>query len=239
MKDPKAVHLFYLQAAYNILYQNYVIDLDMALELAGLAAQIRLGDFDHAKHRPGYIANSLRRYIPAYLQTKHRKKLGKWELLIAAKHSHNRGKALMIAEMLYLQRCRTLPYYGSIFFPTKNRDKARESGYWSQQTQGSINIGVNMEGIHICRDLKYLHSYNWRNIMHWEVEQDKYFYFSGYATKKSKSSKTKSSVHTYLLETKSAPLIKEHLQDLVYEIKRAERLVSKIRNRQEKTDVAQ
>lgn len=232
LKDAKTVHLFYLQAAYNILYQNYVIDLDMSLELAGLAAQIRLGDFDASKHRPGYIASNLRRYIPAYIQNKHKKTLTKWEMLIAGNHQSHRGKSLLIAEMLYLQRCRTLPYYGSIFFPTKNRDKARESGYWSQQTQGSINIGINMEGIHICRDLKYLQSYSWRHIAHWEVEQGKYFYFSGFANKKGKSS-AKSRLDTYLLETKAAPLIKEHLQDMVYEIKRAERHVSKIRKRQE------
>ena len=232
MKDPKAVHLFYLQAAYNILYQNYVVDLDMAVALAGLAAQIRLGDFDPKKHRPGYIANSLRRYIPQFIQTKHRKTFTKWELLIQKEHASHAGKTLLIAEMLYLQRCRTIPYYGSIFFPTKNRDKAATSGYWSQQTQGSVNIGINMDGIHICRDLKYLHSYSWRNITHWEVEQGKYFYFSGFATKAGKG--VKSRMDTYLLESKAAPLIKEHLQDMVYEIKRAERVVSKIRKEQTK-----
>lgn len=227
MKDPKAVHLFYLQAAYNVLYQNYVIPEDMAVALAGLMAQIRLADFDPAKHRPGYIGNNLRRYLPAYIMNRHKRTNTKWELDIQREHASHRGKTLLICEMLYLQQCRIIPYYGSIFFPSKNRDKARESGYWSQQTDGTINIGINMEGLHICRDLKYLHSYAWQNILHWESEQEKYFYFSGHANKPGKGIHKR--VHTYLCETRSAPLIKEHIQDVIFEIKRQERVISKIR----------
>jgi hypothetical protein len=232
MKDTKAVHLFYLQAAYNVLYHNYVVDLSTAIILAGLAAQIRLGDYDRSKHAPGYIVSQLRRYIPSYLSQKHKKKASTWDSLIQKEHASHRGKTLLICEMLYLQRCRTIPYYGSIFFPTKNRDKARESGYWSQQTEGVITLGINMEGIHITRDLKPLHTYTWQNILHWEVEQGKYFYFTGNAIKPGQG-RVKKRSHTYLLETKAAPLIKEHLQDFIYEIKRQERIVSKIRKEQE------
>jgi hypothetical protein len=55
-KDNKAVHLFYVQALFNLLAGNYIIDSNLAVELSGMAAQVRFGDYNPNKHQPGYIA---------------------------------------------------------------------------------------------------------------------------------------------------------------------------------------
>jgi hypothetical protein len=44
-----------MQGLFNVLAGNYILNSDLAVDMAGLAAQIRFGDYDPQRHAPGYI----------------------------------------------------------------------------------------------------------------------------------------------------------------------------------------
>lgn len=56
LKDNKSVHLFFIQSVFYVLNGYYIVDLAQAIQLAGLAAQARFGDWDATKHGPGYVS---------------------------------------------------------------------------------------------------------------------------------------------------------------------------------------
>lgn len=149
-----------------------------------------------------------------------------WEAAIAREHKKHAGKPLMIVELLYLQQVRSAPYYGSTFFSGKNRDRKQSSGYFNQMEEGYLGLGINMEGIHVFKKNKYMNSYPWKEISHWEIDQDKFFYFS------STTLDSSGFYSQYLIETKRAPLIRDLINDIVFELKREKKVIQSIRKRQ-------
>lgn len=225
IKDPKGVHLCYAEEYMNFLKGNYILDKDdLVVELAGLVAQIKHGDFDQTKMTLGFYEKRIAHYIPSYMMRKKSKSISTWATRICEEHKKHLGKKLMIAELLFLQLVRQLPYYGSKFFLGKNRTKGSEAGYFDDGTTGIINFGLSLTGIHIFQRTGYFGSYMWKNISHWEVEQGKYFYFTG---SKGFIVSKKNKIDTFLIETKLVPYIKEYIYSIVYEIKKEERYIKK------------
>lgn len=215
----------------NVLKGNYMVGIDLAVELGGLVAQVKHGDFDRTKMMPGFYSKRIVQYIPSYMTRKKSISLSTWENRICEEHKKHAGKKLMIAELLYLQQVRQLPYYGSKFFLGKNKTKGSDAGYFDDGLSGLINIGLNLTGIHIFQQNGYFGSYLWKNISHWETEQDKYFYFIGVKGFVD-STKKKKKYDSFLIETKFAPYIKEYIYSIVYEIKREKRYIEKEKLRQ-------
>jgi hypothetical protein len=116
IKDTRAVHLFFIQSMFNVKRQNYVVSKEDAVHLAATEAQIRLGNYDKDKHQ-NYIVGNLAMYIPGYLIKAYSAE--QWERLIAFEHQKLANKDKLILELLYLQRVRMKPYYGSTFVHAK------------------------------------------------------------------------------------------------------------------------
>jgi hypothetical protein len=72
----------------------------------------------------------------------------------------------------------------------------------------------------------YMNSFSWKDITHWEVEQDRYFYL---ATSILDSG---GFFNQYLVESRQAPLIRELISDIIFELKRTKRLIHTIRKKQ-------
>eukprot|EP01122_Echinamoeba_exundans_P010103 TRINITY_DN3692_c0_g1_i2.p1 TRINITY_DN3692_c0_g1~~TRINITY_DN3692_c0_g1_i2.p1 ORF type:complete len:425 (+),score=94.52 TRINITY_DN3692_c0_g1_i2:455-1729(+) len=226
LKDTKSVHLFYIQSVFYVLNGYYIVDLQQAITLAGFAAQARFGDFDSTKHGPGYISKYLHKFIPGWIMAREKQKPEMWEAAVAREHKKHAGKPLMIVELLYLQIVRGAPYYGSTFFSGKNRDRKQSAGYFNQLEEGYLGLGINMEGIHVFKKNKYMNSYPWKEISHWEIDQEKFFYFQSSVLDGS------GFYAQYLIETKRAPLIRDLINDIVFELKREKKVIQSIRKRQ-------
>jgi hypothetical protein len=253
LKDTKSVHLFYIQSVFYVLNGYYIVDLQQSITLAGLAAQARFGDYDATKHGPGYISYAiprsiishtrrsaltepgptfflcrkyLHKFIPGWIMSREKQKPEMWEAAVAREHKKYVGKPLMIVELLYLQIVRGSPYYGSTFFSGKNRDRKQSAGYFNQLDEGYLGLGVNMEGLHVFKKNKYMNSYPWKEISHWEIDQEKFFYFQSSVLDAS------GFYAQYLIETKRAPLIRDLINDIVFELKREKKVIQSIRKRQ-------
>lgn len=54
-EDAGAIHLFYIQAAHNVVHSNYPCDVPTAIKLAGLQLHITVGNFNPEIHKAGYL----------------------------------------------------------------------------------------------------------------------------------------------------------------------------------------
>lgn len=231
IKDAKSVYLFYMEAKYHIFKGNYILPNEACIELAGLVAQITHGDYDASKMKPGCYAKNAMKYLPHYIVVSFKKQSQvHCDTLIREEHKKWSGKRPIVSQLLYLQRVRILlPYYGSIFFMGMNRDKKREGGYFADKfSHGLMNIGLNADGIHLFFNSTYKRTFSWRSITHWEIEQDKFFYFTGIKD----TTKKKKRYCTYLIETKFAFILKEMIDDVIYDLMYEKKLIERTKLRQ-------
>jgi hypothetical protein len=226
LKDPRTIHLFYIQALYNVKTGNFVLTEDDIVFLGGLEAQIKLGNYDSTKHA-NYVTSNLNDWIPKYLQR--RRSPNTWQNLIENEHKKHVGKNRIILKLLYLQFVRQKPYYGAILFRGyNNKVKQQGAGFFDHDIEGAIAIGVNMEGIHVfsSQEGKLLRTFSFYDISQWSVDpNDGVFYFKAL-------NRDRAAYEIYLLETPKAPIILDVIMDVVYELNRQRLAIRETRKAQ-------
>ncbi|XP_037081174.1 LOW QUALITY PROTEIN: unconventional myosin-X-like, partial [Pollicipes pollicipes] len=143
--DPVEVHMLYSQAVYSVVQSDSLpVSEKVALQLAGLQAQVLLGDpkdkYDHYSDVATFLSQRV-------ASTKRRPD---WVPIIAhAHHQYGSGKSELVAKIWYLSCVMQYPVWGTTQFPVKYK------GYWPYGN--NLNMGINCEGILLIRpDDKYV-----------------------------------------------------------------------------------
>jgi len=149
--DPGAIHLFYIQAVYNVIHSNYPCTIETAVELGGIQLQLTIGDRNPEIQKIGYLKDgALEKYIPEHLLFK--RKSEEWEQSLFDAQDQHKGKDQNALRLDYLTIVREWKYYGSTFFMAEAIPV--EGVFFSQEFGGKVRIGVNQNGIHIIDPLQ-------------------------------------------------------------------------------------
>ncbi|XP_068235382.1 myosin-VIIa-like isoform X1 [Palaemon carinicauda] len=153
--DPVQVNLLYAQAVYSVVRADeYPINEKVALQLAGLQAQVALGDPQEGKTE--FYAD-ITSYLPSRIaQTR---KQAEWVPILSQAHrQYGTGKTDIVAKVWYLTCVMQFPLYGTTMFQVSYR------GYWSYGN--TLILGVNCDGIAMIKpdDKFILYEYRYCDI---------------------------------------------------------------------------
>lgn len=133
-EDPKAVHMMYIQAVYNVISGIYPIELDDVATLAALQLQNKFGDHNPDTHKVGFLTNSLLEYIPNPWFKKRTPE--DWEALLFEKHAAVSTADPMLDYIAFLSE---RDYYGCTLFGVKQ--------LFDRKIPKTILLGVNHRGV--------------------------------------------------------------------------------------------
>lgn len=160
-QDPIEVNLLYAQAVHSVVKNDeFPVTEKVALQLAGLQAQVALGD--PKDNKLDYYTD-----IDTYLPYRIGRSRGDdvWIPIIAQAHrQYGAGRSELTAKALYLTCVMQYPLYGTTMFNVTYR------GYWSYGYGGNGNntliLGINNDGIMLIKpdDKFVLNDYRYHDV---------------------------------------------------------------------------
>ncbi|XP_043463659.1 myosin-I heavy chain isoform X2 [Leptopilina heterotoma] len=140
-QDPVEVNMLYSQAVYNVVkLDDFPVSEKVALQLAGLQAQVMLGD-PKDNDRLDYYSE-----VDSFLPYRISRARGDdvWVPIIAQAHrQYGANRSELTAKVLYLSCVMQYPLYGTTMFNVTYR------GYWSYGNQ--LILGINCDGLMLIK----------------------------------------------------------------------------------------
>ncbi|CAH0594344.1 unnamed protein product [Chrysodeixis includens] len=158
--DPVEVALLYAQAVHSVVKMDeFPVSEKVALQLAGLQAQVSLGEPPPSPpppHTRAYYAQP-EQFLPQRIARA--RPAHQWATILAQAHrQYGAGRAELTAKALYLSCVMQYPLYGVTLFPVTYK------GYWAHGP--NVLLGVGSEGVVLVRpaDKVVLAEYPYSNI---------------------------------------------------------------------------
>ncbi|XP_045530782.1 myosin-I heavy chain isoform X1 [Pieris brassicae] len=158
--DPVEVALLYAQAVHSVVKMDeFPVSEKVALQLAGLQAQVSLGEpaaSPPPPHTRAYYSHPEQFLPPRIAKTR---PAHQWATILAQAHrQYGAGRAELTAKALYLSCVMQYPLYGVTLFPVTYK------GYWAHGP--NVLLGVGSEGVVLVRpaDKVVLAEYPYSNI---------------------------------------------------------------------------
>ncbi|XP_013170911.1 PREDICTED: myosin-I heavy chain-like [Papilio xuthus] len=158
--DPVEVALLYAQAVHSVVKMDeFPVSEKVALQLAGLQAQVSLGEPPPSPappHTRAYYAHP-EQFLPQRIARA--RPAHQWATILAQAHrQYGAGRAELTAKALYLSCVMQYPLYGVTLFPVTYK------GYWAHGP--NVLLGVGAEGVVLVRpaDKAVLAEYPYNNI---------------------------------------------------------------------------
>ncbi|XP_023167899.2 myosin-I heavy chain isoform X3 [Drosophila hydei] len=136
-QDPVEVGMLYAQAVYSIVKcDEFPVSEKVALQLAGLQAQVALGDPSN-QPKPEYYCD-INSFLPSRISKTREQQF--WIPILAQAHrQYGSSRNELTAKVLYLSCVMQYPLYGTTMFNVIYK------GYWS--FVNNIILGINCEGV--------------------------------------------------------------------------------------------
>lgn len=136
--DLVEVSLLYAQAVHSVVRcDDLPVSEKVALQLAGLQAQVALGDPGRDKVE---LYNEVDMFLPQRIKTARFSTDAEWVPILAEAHAHyGSGKSDIESKVWYLRCVMQYPLYGSTMFPVTYR------GYWAHGN--TLVLGINPLGL--------------------------------------------------------------------------------------------
>lgn len=154
-KDPVEYHLLFAEAVHKVVkLDEFLVSEKVALQLAGLQAQVIWGDYQDNKD---FRYEEAKQYLCERILKEEPDK--DWAEAIAEAHRHyGSGKSEIEANVWYLTCVKQFPLYGCTIFSIIHK------GLWSH-TSDSL-LAVNMDGIKFIRsrDKTVIHDFKYSDI---------------------------------------------------------------------------
>lgn len=143
--DPVEVALLYAQAVHSVVkLDEFPVSEKVALQLAGLQAQVSLGEPPPSPpppHTRAYYAHP-EQFLPQRIARP--RPAHQWATILAQAHrQYGAGRAELTAKALYLSCVMQYPLYGVTLFPVTYK------GYWAHGP--NVMLGVGSEGVVLVR----------------------------------------------------------------------------------------
>ncbi|XP_045453050.1 myosin-I heavy chain [Melitaea cinxia] len=158
--DPIEVALLYAQAVHSVVKMDeFPVSEKVALQLAGLQAQVSLGEPPPSPpppHTRAYYSHP-DQFLPPRIAKQ--RPPHQWATILAQAHrQYGAGRAELTAKALYLSCVMQYPLYGVTLFPVTYK------GYWAHGP--NVLLGVGAEGVVLVRpaDKVVLAEYPYTNI---------------------------------------------------------------------------
>jgi FERM central domain/WW domain len=174
-KDPKIIHMLFIQNVYNVITGTYPTSEKEAINLAALQFQVKFGLHKPESHKPGFLTNSILEYVPGPHLQSNSKTIQAWEEAIFHKHAYSLTTNPREA---YLQVLNKRDYFGAVLFAVKQR----YNPVWPRK----IFMGISRRGILLLRipltfvddnGMETLASYPLADIYRWAYKPGVNFYF--------------------------------------------------------------
>ncbi|XP_030380676.1 unconventional myosin heavy chain 6 [Scaptodrosophila lebanonensis] len=136
-QDPVEVNMLYAQAVYSVVKcDEFPVSEKVALQLAGLQAQVSLGDPSN-QPKPEYYCD-INSFLPSRIAKTREQQF--WIPILAQAHrQYGSSRNELTAKILYLSCVMQYPLYGTTMFNVLYK------GFWS--FVNNIILGVNCDGI--------------------------------------------------------------------------------------------
>ncbi|XP_052123144.1 myosin-I heavy chain isoform X1 [Frankliniella occidentalis] len=155
-QDPVEINMLYAQAVYHVVKcDDFPVSEKVALQLAGLQAQVMLGD-PKDNNRLDYY-NDVDSFLPYRVSRSRGEDV--WVPIIAHAHrQYGAGRSEIASKVLYLSCVMQYPLYGTTMFPVTYR------GYWSYGN--SLILGVHCNGLMLIKpdDKFVLYEYRYEDV---------------------------------------------------------------------------
>eukprot|EP00039_Didymoeca_costata_P030820 m.31510 g.31510 ORF g.31510 m.31510 type:complete len:985 (-) comp8327_c0_seq1:1941-4895(-) len=145
-RSPVALKFLFDEALVNFLNSFWPCSVADSVFLAGLLMQIRYGDHDLKRHKPGFLSDGLETFVPSHLMH-NQLRTSEWERRIYEAHKAHKGKTdLHLLHRLFLQYCWQWAFYGATFFEAE-LPKAKRTLVGAKQE--FIRVGVTSDWLTI------------------------------------------------------------------------------------------
>ncbi|XP_070072814.1 unconventional myosin-VIIa isoform X3 [Drosophila takahashii] len=136
-QDPVEVSMLYSQAVHSVVKKDeFPVSEKVALQLAGLQAQVALGDPSN-QPKPEYYSD-INNFLPIRISKTREKQF--WIPILAQAHrQYGSSRNELTAKVLYLSCVMQYPLYGTTMF------KVNYKGYWNFENK--ILLGIHSDGI--------------------------------------------------------------------------------------------
>ncbi|XP_041351468.1 unconventional myosin-VIIb-like isoform X2 [Gigantopelta aegis] len=152
--DPIEYHLLYAEAVNKVVrLDEFSVSEKVALQLAGLQAQVIWGEFEEDK---SFRYSEAEQYLSKRILSSSGRN---WSVEVAKAHKHyGTGKTELEAKVWYLTCVKQFPLYGCTLFPIVHK------GLWSHTSDALL--AINMDGIKFVRakDKSVIHDFRYSEI---------------------------------------------------------------------------
>eukprot|EP01117_Protostelium_nocturnum_P005741 TRINITY_DN206_c0_g2_i1.p1 TRINITY_DN206_c0_g2~~TRINITY_DN206_c0_g2_i1.p1 ORF type:complete len:980 (+),score=360.30 TRINITY_DN206_c0_g2_i1:1404-4343(+) len=167
--DPVYFNLLFCQCRDAIRSGTYTCNLDEAVQLAATNLQISFGDYNATIHQPGFLKFSdLQFFLPTDYLEFWGVTFQRLEKMIYKEHQKLRGIKEEFAKYRYLQLCRNLRTYGTVFFQVKVT--AHTGKAHPKIPMDTIFLGFSRDSVSFVtsKAKKVLHEYPLNHLRSWE-----------------------------------------------------------------------